>query len=114
MPSDPRQFLHDVVSATGLIGAFVQGRSYQDYATDPLLRSACERQLEIVGEAMTRLRDHHPNVFESISEAREIIGLRNRLIHGYDAVDDAIVWDVISRKLVELDRLVKLLLNNPE
>jgi len=57
---------------------------------------------EVVGEACTRLRDRAPDVFERIPSAAQIIGFRNRLIHGYDQVDDAIVWDVISRKMPEL------------
>lgn len=72
-----------------------------------MLRSACERQLEIIGEAMTRLRDSHPAVFERISNGRSIIGFRNRLIHGYDTVDEEIVWDVIQTKLLPLERVAR-------
>lgn len=49
---------------------------------------------------MARLRDRHPDAFGSIKEGTAIIGFRNRLIHGYDAVDADIAWDVIVNKLL--------------
>ena len=56
---------------------------------------AAERAVELIGEAASRLpqeiRDRHSAV-----PWREMIGMRNRLIHGYDAVDDEIVWDVLT------------------
>ena len=49
-------------------------------------------------------------VFEKITQAPQIIGFRNRLIHGYDAVDHAIVWDVVKNKLPLLKAEVDSLL----
>ena len=64
MRSDPRKLLYDLVTACGAIAEFCRDRSLQHYRTDLMLRSACERQFEIIGEAMTRLRDRHGDVFE--------------------------------------------------
>ena len=59
------------------------------------------RLLEIVGEAATRVsrdaRGRHPEVLWSA-----ISGLRNRLIHGYDAVDLDILWDIVEHDLPAL------------
>jgi len=59
---------------------------------------------------MSKLRDCEPAVFAAITEGSAIVGFRNRLIHGYDTVDDAIVWDVVQKKLPTLrtdaDRLL--------
>lgn len=103
MPRDAKKLLHDVRRACQAILSFCQDRSLDDYLADLMLRSACERQLEIVGEAMTRLRDHHQATFASVTHGAAIIAFRNRLIHGYDSVDSEIVWDVIDRKIAELE-----------
>ncbi len=103
MRSDARGLLFDVVEACRLTRQFAGNSTAQSYQNDRMLQSACERQLEIVGEAMSRLRDRHRDVFEQVPDGAAIVGLRNRLIHGYDAVDSLIVWDVITSKLPELE-----------
>ena len=57
-----------------------------------------------------RLRDRWPEPFAKIDGGSQIIGFRNRLIHGYDNVDDAIIWDVVTRKLPELTTRVEELM----
>ena len=59
----------------------------------------------------TRIRDRHRTVFDRIPDGPAIIGLRNRLIHGYDAVDALIVWDVVTGKLPVLEAQVNTLLD---
>jgi len=70
--------------------------TFSDYLEDEKTQAAVERKFEIIGEACVRLREQAPDVFSEIPSASQIMGFRNRLIHGYDNVDDAIVWDVIS------------------
>ena len=114
MPRDPRKLLHDIVTAAATISRFSRNSSLQDYDVDDMLRSACERQFEIIGEAMTRLRDGHPAAFARVPGGQSIIAFRNRLIHGYDTVDSEIVWDVIQRKLPPLQRAAEQLLEGKE
>ncbi len=99
MENDARKLLYDIASSAKAIREFCQGHTREDYESDLLLRSACARQLGILGEATARLRDRHPDAFGGIKEGPAIIGFRNRLIHGYDAVDAEIAWDVIVNKL---------------
>ena len=63
------------------------------------MRSAVERQLGILGEAIRRLEIVDGALVVQISEYRRIIGLRNIIAHGYDSVDDDIVWQVVEAKL---------------
>src|SRR6202022_3852514 len=86
MQRNARQLLYDIATSAEAIEGFTRGRTLQHYEDDLMLRSACERQFEIIGEAMTRLRDRHPDVFSNVSKGRAIIAFRNRLIHGYDSV----------------------------
>src|SRR6056297_2633113 len=67
-----------------------------------LLRRGVERELEIIGEAINRILEIDPNI--EISEARRIVDLRNWVIHGYDKVDDTIIWGIISRDLPKLKK----------
>ncbi len=112
MRSDAPKLLYDILSSVSAIRSFCQGRTLKDYKHDLLVRSACERHLGIIGEAMTRLRDRHPDLFDQINEGQAIIGFRNRLIHGYDAVDAEIAWDVIANKLPGLGTAAESLLNS--
>ena len=65
-------------------------------------RSAVERQLEILGEACSRLARLEPTLITSVSNLKLAIDLRNRIIHGYDAVDDEIVYLTVTEDLGEL------------
>ena len=93
------------------IGMFVAGKSELDFKSDLMLRSAVERQFEIIGEAMTRLRADAPDILDRISESNRIIGFRNVLIHGYDTVDNDITWRIIREKLPILRDEVSKLMN---
>jgi uncharacterized protein with HEPN domain len=64
-----------------MVGEFVGGRTFDDYRADPLLRSGVERQFEIIGEALNRLRNLDPGLAERLTNFRRIIAFRNMLIH---------------------------------
>ena len=72
---------------------------FDSYSKDYKTQSAVERQLGIIGEAVSK--------FDKISDykidnARQIIGFRNRIIHAYDAIDNTMVWYVIKKQLAPL------------
>ena len=75
-----------------------------------MLRSAIERQLTIVGEAMVRLRTVDPEIASRIADVPRIIGFRNKLIHEYPDVDSATVWQIIQTDLPRLLAEVRALL----
>ena len=67
-----------------------------------MLRSAVERQFEIIGEALAQLLRLDPNLRSRISDAGRIIAFRNRLIHGYSSVADDVVWGILEANLSSL------------
>jgi uncharacterized protein with HEPN domain len=103
MKDEIRTHLHDILHAGLAVKAFVAGRTFDDYLSDELLRSAIERKFEIMGEALNRVGRDDLTVQQNIRNYRDIISFRNILIHGYDAIDDRIVWGIIKE---ELDNLI--------
>ena len=104
------KLLVDALGAIELAKEFVAGCSLADYAVDKMRRSAVERQLEILGEACAQMARLEPPLLESVVNLKLAIDLRNRIIHGYDAVDDEIVYLTVSNDLdalkAELSRLL--------
>lgn len=85
-----RKLLTDIVQAVDLISEFtIRCSSFSEYVMDIKTISAVERQLGIIGEAVTQLKNGFSIEF---AETPQIISFRNRLIHAYDSVDDSIVW----------------------
>ncbi len=110
MQDEALKLLTDIPEALEEVDGFTAGIDLPAYEADPMRRVAVERKFEIIGEACNRLSLCDEGVFEKITHAPQIIGFRNRLIHGYDAVDHAIVWDVVKNKLPLLKAEVDSLL----
>lgn len=89
---------------------FVNNRSLSDYNSDPLLRSAVERQFEIIGEALNKALKYDPSLVNRISDTRRIIAFRNQLIHGYESIANDTVWGIIETNLPVLHKEVKEIL----
>jgi len=68
------------------------GHTFEEYSGDRWFRRAVEREFEIIGEALNRLTRLAPESATRITSLRRIVDFRNRIIHGYDSVDDVIVW----------------------
>jgi uncharacterized protein with HEPN domain len=85
--------LEDMGDAAAFVLAATREKKLEDYARDRLLRQAVERNFEIIGEAVGRLARHDPNTASEISEHARIVAFRDVLIHGYDLVDDELVWE---------------------
>ena len=88
----------------------VHGKDRADIDSDRILVLALVRLLEIVGEAAARVTPESQATHSAIPWA-QIVGLRNRLIHGYDAVDMDILWEILTK---DLPPLVKSLKSIPE
>ncbi|MFQ5805911.1 MAG: DUF86 domain-containing protein [Phycisphaerae bacterium] len=114
MPHDPQKYLYDILSSCEFLIEFTADRAVDDYARDRGFRSAVERELQIIGEAVLQLDRVAPQVAARIPEYRNIIGFRHVLVHGYDSLQPATVWNVIEVKLAALAREVRGLLDELE
>ncbi len=101
------KLLEDIRDAAAFVRQATAGKTLDEYRTERLLRQAVERNFEIIGEAVGRLASLEPATAAKLSQYQQIIAFRNLLIHGYDLVDDAQVWEVIERDLPKLQAEVE-------
>lgn len=113
MRLEEKSLLYDIRESCARIAEFTAGKNYTDYAEDPVCRSAVERQFIIVGEALNRLGKINPDLLDLIADSRAIINFRNILVHGYDRVEDEVVWGIVRRHAPALRETVTLLLARP-
>lgn len=114
MRPEARKFLYDIRKACDLIARFSASKTFADYSADPLLKSGVERQFEIIGEALSQMLKIDPSLAGHVTETRRIIAFRNILIHGYAAVSDEVVWDVLRVDLPTLRKEVGSLLESAQ
>ena len=107
---NPQKYLYDIIDCCEFLLDFTKDKTIADYKNDRAFRSAAERELQIIGEAITQLDTISPETADKISDHRNIIGFRNILVHGYDSLNPDTVWNVIEVKLQSLlDQARKLI-----
>lgn len=114
MENDARTLLFDIVESSAFIEDFVGEIDFEEYFVSAKTKAAVERHFINIGEALNRLKQADILTFEQIDQAPQIIGFRNVLVHGYDAVSDELVWGIIKEKLPALKRFCGRLLNSDE
>lgn len=102
MRRDAKCLLWDARDAADLIAGITAGKSIAEFDRDVILRSAVERQFQIVGEALAQLARLDAAMAGKVPQLREIVAFRNLLIHGYAVVDRARVWRVIEEDVPPL------------
>ncbi|OWY20132.1 DUF86 domain-containing protein [Sphingobacteriales bacterium UPWRP_1] len=98
MQDEINVWLEDIVKAISEIYDFLpEPRNFLEFEKDTKTKRAVERNIEIIGEAMSRILKIEPNI--QISASRKITDTRNRIIHGYDSVSDDVIWLIVIRYL---------------
>jgi len=111
MQLEIQKFLFDIKTSIDSINEYLgENRDFNTYKANKLLKRGIEREFEIIGEAASRILKIDSNF--PIEDARKIVDLRNWVIHGYDRIDDVIIWGIISKQLPILQRQVESLLKD--
>ena len=108
----PRLYLEDIRSAVARISDYTSGGE-EEFKNSQLLQNAVLRQLLIVGEAVQHLPDDMLEREAGIPWER-VVGMRNRLVHGYHEINMDVVWDTVERDLPALRAVVERLLQTPD
>ena len=110
MRRDPRAYLWDIQQGCLNVQSFLHGISLAEYQSKLLLRSAVERQLQNIGEALAQLAKLDPELAARVPEYRQIIGFRNVLVHGDATLNHDEVWRAIAESLPPLQSAANALL----
>lgn len=104
------KYLHDILNAIYVIESYLKEKpnNFKTYSSNIILKRAIERDLEIIGEAVRRIRNIDSNF--PLQNAQKIIGLRNQIIHAYDNISDENIWAIIQKHLPLLKKEVSLLI----
>ncbi len=97
-PPKDEVLLRDMLDYARRAVTAVTSRERPELETDPVLAAALERFIEVIGEAASRISTSTTTAAPQIPW-REIVGMRNRLVHGYASVDNDITWDVVTGDL---------------
>lgn len=110
MDIEVKSWLHDILKAISEIESFLEDstQSFTEYQNDLRTRRAVERNIEIFGEALSRILKFEPTI--AISNSRKIVDTRNRIVHGYDSVSDEVIWGIVTQHMPVLKAEVFLLL----
>ena len=109
MKREIKKYFFDIKTSIDSINEYLsETKDFFDQQKNKLLRRRVEREIEIIGEAMSRILRLDPGI--KIQSARQIVDARNWVIHGYDKVDDVVIWGIISKHLPELRKEIVHLL----
>ncbi|MBA0882163.1 HepT-like ribonuclease domain-containing protein [Flavobacterium undicola] len=110
MDNTIKAWLFDILNSINEIESYFVDtpKLFEVYQNDLRTKRAVERNIEIIGEAMSRILKED-NCIE-ISNSRKIVDVRNRIIHGYDSVSDDVIWGIVIKNLPVLQKEVEVLL----
>jgi len=110
MDNDIKAWLYDILNAIMEIESFFDDstKEFAKYQSDLRTKRAVERNIEIIGEALSRVLKRDETIV--ITNSRKIIDTRNRIIHGYDSVSDDVIWGIVVRHLPILQSEIQELL----
>ena len=98
-------FLKHILDEINFLIKENENKKFEEFIKDEVLKRACSRSLEIIGEAVKNLPPDFKKKYKEI-EWKKIAGLRDKIIHYYFGVNWDILWDVIRNQLPKLKEQV--------
>ena len=107
MDESIKAYLFDIFNSIKEIEGYFSDtpKTFENYLQDIKTKRAVERNLEIIGEAVYRILKVDPQF--SLTHSKKIIATRNRIIHGYDAISDELIWAIVINHLPQLQEEIK-------
>ena len=102
--------LNHILDAIIEIESYLNDVDFEIFLKNSMMRFACIKQMEIIGEASNHISEETKTQFSEI-EWRQISGMRNSLVHEYFGIDGRLVWEIIQQDLPELKSKVMAILN---
>lgn len=102
--------LKHILDAISEIEQYTKSNSIENFSKNSMLKFASVKQLEIIGEAANHISEELIKEFPEI-KWRNVIGLRNLLVHEYFGIDIQIVWNIIVNDLPKLKIQIKNVLD---
>ena len=111
MDNTIKTWLYDILNSINEIESYFTEtpKMFEIYQNDLKTKRAVERNIEIIGEAMSRIIKVNSEI--KISNSRKIVDVRNRIIHGYDSVSDDVILGIVIKNLPVVQKEVEILLN---
>lgn len=111
MDNKVKKLLTDIIGSINNINNYIgEEKKFDIYENNPMLQDAVERNIEIIGEAVNKLLAIKPDI--AITNARRIVDARNKIIHGYDEIENTQIWAIIINHLPILHSEANNLLKN--
>ena len=112
MKEDKIRLLH-ILDAIQEIEAYLDNQSFPTFIENSMMKFACVKQLEIIGEACNHISPQLQQQLQEI-EWKQIIGMRNLFVHEYFGIDSNIVWDIIQNDIPDLKTKILSILDSPQ
>lgn len=111
MDSEIKTWLYDILQSINEIDGYHDDKPkiFSEYLSDIKTKRAIERNLEIIGEAVNRIRKKDKKF--KLTNSDKIVATRNRIIHGYDVISDDMIWSIVINHLPKLKEEISEMLN---
>lgn len=103
--------LSHILDAISEIEAYLENTDYDIFLNNSMMRFACIKQMEIIGEASDHISEEIKTQFSEIEWA-QIKGMRNIFVHEYFGIDTKLVWEIIKHDLPDLKNKILIIINS--